>query len=383
MKADRGFVKDEDGVALPASHFGGELQALRLPARKRGRRFAERQIAEPEVVQNLEARGHGLFVSAKAHGFVHVGGHELRERAALAFLVFKEYRLGFLRVAATPAGGTRDFHVGEELHVKRHDARAVALGTAKRPRVVGEVPGFLAPGLGVLRSGEKFSPLVVDVRVGGDGRAHVDADGRRVDQLHAADPLGFDVSDVVGHGLSFRERFQGRHEALQDERRLPRPRDARHHREAPLGDVERQGLHRVDRPGLEMNAPQVEEVFGRGALRSEKRMVRQIGSDLRGGILAHDGKRPLRQNPSALDARPGAEFDQVIDFREKRRVMVNQEHGIAVRDEVADHARKALKVRGMKSDRRFVEDIEHARRAVSHGARQLHALPFARRERRA
>ena len=32
---------------------------------------------------------------------------------------------------------------------------------------------------------------------------------------------------------------------------------------------------------------------------------------------------------------------------------------------------------------RVVEDVEDSRRAVSHGARQLHALPFARRERRA
>ena len=223
----------------------------------------------------------------------------------------------------------------------------------------------------------------MDVCVGGDGRSHVDPDGRRVDQLHAADPLCLDVADVVGHGCAFREGFQGRHEALQDERRLSRPRDARHDRQAPLGNVKRQGLHRMDRPGFEMNAPQVEEVFGIRALRSEKGMLRKIGSDLRSGILPDDLERPLRQNPSALDARPGAEFDQMVDFREKRRVVVDQEDGIAVRDEVADHARETLEVRGVKPDRGFVQHIEDARRAVSHGARQLHALPLARRERRA
>ena len=49
MQPYRRLVEDEDRVVLRAPHLGGELEPLRLAARERRRRLAERQVAEAEL----------------------------------------------------------------------------------------------------------------------------------------------------------------------------------------------------------------------------------------------------------------------------------------------------------------------------------------------
>ncbi len=61
--------------------------------------------------------------------------------------------------------------------------------------------------------------------------------------------------------------------------------------------------------------------------------------------------------------------------------MVHQHHRIAVRHQIAHHAREPDDVVGVQADGGLIQHIEHAGGAVAHGAGQLHALPLARGER--
>ena len=61
--------------------------------------------------------------------------------------------------------------------------------------------------------------------------------------------------------------------------------------------------------------------------------------------------------------------------------MVDQDDGVAVGDEIVHHAGKPHDVRRMQTDRRLVEHIEDAGRAVAHCAGQLHPLALAGGER--
>ena len=80
---------------------------------------------------------------------------------------------------------------------------------------------------------------------------------------------------------------------------------------------------------------------------------------------------------AALSARFGAHFDDPVGLLQNLRVVVDQDDGVAVGDEIVHHAGKPHDIRRVQTDRRLVEHIEDAGRAVAHGAGELHALPLA------
>ena len=62
--------------------------------------------------------------------------------------------------------------------------------------------------------------------------------------------------------------------------------------------------------------------------------------------------------------------------------MVDHNNRIAIAKQIIHHTQQAFDIGRMEADRRLIEHIEHAGRAVAHGAGQLHPLPLAGRERR-
>ena len=102
-------------------------------------------------------------------------------------------------------------------------------------------------------------------------------------------------------------------QALQDQGRLAGSGHPGDHGEPPLGDVRLQGLHRVDGPGGQMDAPLPEQLFlmtpppywGLG-------LSGQKGPDLGGGVRRHVGNRPLGQYPAALRPRLGSHLDEPV-----------------------------------------------------------------------
>ena len=55
VQSDGWLVQHIAGAHQPRSQAGGELDALRFPARERGRQPIERQIIEPDIVQEFQA----------------------------------------------------------------------------------------------------------------------------------------------------------------------------------------------------------------------------------------------------------------------------------------------------------------------------------------
>ena len=77
----------------------------------------------------------------------------------------------------------------------------------------------------------------------------------------------------------------------------------------------------------------------------------------------------------------GAHLDQIVGFRQHARVVVDNNHGVAVIHQIAHHAHQAIDIGRMQADRGLVQHIEHACRSVAHHAGKLHALALTRGER--
>ena len=77
----------------------------------------------------------------------------------------------------------------------------------------------------------------------------------------------------------------------------------------------------------------------------------------------------------------GAHLDQIVGFRQYARVVVDNNHGVAVIHQIAHHAHQAVDIGRMQADRRLVQHIKHTRRSVAHHAGELHTLALTRGER--
>ncbi len=118
--------------------------------------------------------------------------------------------------------------------------------------------------------------------------------------------------------------------------------------------------------------------------RAQRRLRRfgQERADLRGGICRDCGHRALCNDAAALCAGLRPHLNDPVGFLQDLRVVIDENDGIAVRHEVVHHSGEAHDVGRVQTDARLIEHIEHASRAVAHGAGQLHPLPLAGRERR-
>ena len=63
-------------------------------------------------------------------------------------------------------------------------------------------------------------------------------------------------------------------------------------------------------------------------------------------------------------------------------VMINNDNGVPVHPKIVHHASQALEIIGVQADRRLIENIENAGRAVADCSCELNALSFTRGKRR-
>ena len=75
-------------------------------------------------------------------------------------------------------------------------------------------------------------------------------------------------------------------------------------------------------------------------------------------------------------------FDYPVCLGEDLRVVIDEDDGVSVIDEILHDADKADDVCRMEPDGRLVQDIKNARRPVSDGAGKLHSLSLPGRESR-
>ena len=118
-----------------------------------------------------------------------------------------------------------------------------------RARVVREVARLVSAFLRVRRAGVDLAEFVMDVRVCRNSRTDVDADGRRVDELHLRDAGRGERANMRGEYASSDLRGEPRNKAFKDQRRLSAPGNARHDRKLALGERHLQRLHGMDRRG--------------------------------------------------------------------------------------------------------------------------------------
>ena len=313
VQADGGLVKHKHRVLLAPAHLAGQLQPLGLPAGQAGGGFPQGQVAQSQVVQHLEPLADQLPVLAGPQGGVDVHGHQLRQGEGCSGPGLDPHPARVPAVPGPPAVRAGDVHVGQELHVQTDGAGAVAGGTAQGAGVVGEVSGLVPQGLGLGAAGVDLPQLVVDVGVGGHGGADIEADGGGVDELHPPDAIRLHRQDVVRQPAPGDVGLQTGDQALQDQGRLPGPGHPGDHGEPPLGDVRLQGLHCVDGPGGQVDAPILEQLFLAASLPyPDLGLSRQEGPDLGGGVRRHVGHRPLGQDPATLRPRLGPHLDEPV-----------------------------------------------------------------------
>ena len=179
----------------------------------------------------------------------------------------------------------------------------------------------------------------MDIGVGRNGRADIDADGRRVDELDLCDAFRVQCADVVGQGAVACLRGERRHKAFQNERRFARTGNARDDGQPPFGNIDIQRLDGMDGAGGQMDAPEGKQLIPSCA--AAHRQACFFGEERRnpgGGILRDIGKRTLRDDVSAVRACLRPHFNHPIRLGENLRVVVNENDGVSVGNQVAHDA---------------------------------------------
>ena len=201
VQADGRLVKDKNRVLLAASHFTGQFQPLGLASRQAGGGLPQSEIPQPQILQNLQALAHQFQIPAGFQRPVHVQGHQGWQGVSLPVFSPVKDLFRLFPVPGSPALGTGNFHVRQKLHIQADRACAVAQRAAQFSCVVGKVPRFVPVTFSVGRTGEDLSQFVVNAGVGGDGRAHVEANGGGINQFHPVNPLGLQIFHVGGKVL--------------------------------------------------------------------------------------------------------------------------------------------------------------------------------------
>ena len=162
------------------------------------------------------------------------------------------HKRGILCIAAAAACGAGNVHVRQKLYIQADDACAVAHRAAQPAGVVGKISRLKAKAFGVRRFGIELAQFVVHIGVCGHGRAHVDADGCGVNELCPRNAGRLDGKDVGRQLCPGSRGLKGGHKAFQHKCCFPAARDACHHGEPAVGDIDAERLKdAAARPGTD------------------------------------------------------------------------------------------------------------------------------------
>ena len=150
-------------------------------------------------MEHLETLGHQLHVliltDLKGRG--HIKPHQLWQGPGSARPIPAFDLVGRLRVSGPPAFRAGDIHIRQELYVQADLPGPVAHRAAQLSCVIGEVAGLISGLLCLREPGVELAQLIMDIGVGGYGRADIDPNRRGVDQLDPFDALGLHPTDVL------------------------------------------------------------------------------------------------------------------------------------------------------------------------------------------
>ena len=163
MQAGGRLVQDIERVAGGAAgEFGGQFDALGFAAGQRGRRLAQMDIAQADIVQGLQLVLDGGDIGEEFQRFFHGHIQDIGDRFAP---VADVQRLPVIALAVADFAG--DIDIRQELHFDLDDAVALAGFAAPALDIEGEAAGPVAAGAGLRGLGEELADHVEDAGIGG------------------------------------------------------------------------------------------------------------------------------------------------------------------------------------------------------------------------
>ena len=331
-------------------------------------------------MQSLQARLNLLESHRGVDGLIHTHVHELRQRKQAPVLALAMDMRGGFRVARAAACRADDLDVGQKLHVERYRTRAIARRATQGAGVVAKGARLVAGCLGFGRTGKGAAQLVMDVGIGCHRRANIGANGRSVNQVGAGNAFGIDPAHMAWQAIASCLRLKRRDERLEHERRLTRTRNARYHDKAAARDIDFERFDGMDGIGRHADMSLVEHFVVSHLWAQTLGLCAQKRRDTAALRLFDLVYRTSGDHIAAACSGNGAHLDQIVGFRQYARVVVDNNHGVAVIHQIAHHAHQAVDIGRMQADRRLVQHIKHARRPVAHHAGKLHALALTRGE---
>ncbi len=219
----------------------------------------------------------------------------------------------------------------------------------------------------------------MDIRVRRHGRAHIDADRRRVDQFDLCDAFCFNAFHMCRQLLPADLCLQRRDQAFEHHRRLSRTGNARHYGKPSHRYPDIQRMHRMNLPCFQMY-----DTFLKHRIRLQNRadscfiLIGKERSDDRVRILRNVFDTSLGNHRPAICSGSFSHLNHPVGMLQNLCVMVDNDNGVPVRPKIVHHASQALEIIGVQADRRLIKNIENAGRAVADCPCELHALPFPR-----
>ena len=334
------------------------------------------EVVEADVVERLQLAGDVGGIGEEFERLADLHGEEVGNALALPAdfeRVFREPR-PVADVAGHP-------HVSQKIHVEAD--RAVALAGLAPPsgHIEAEAARLPAPFLGVGQHREQVADVVPDLHVGRRITPWRAADGRLVDHDHLVELFGArDPVERAGvRHLAAEQPAKLRLQHVAHQRTLATPRDARHAHEQAERDLDVDALqvvvpHALEPQGLAGGLAPLRGHLDRVAAGEEGPRDTAVAlGDVVGRARGHDLATPL--------TRTGAEVDDPVGRPDRVFIVLHHDDRVALVAERLKRAQELDVIAGMKTDRRLVEHVEHAREAGADLGGQPDPLTLAARER--
>ncbi len=374
-----GFVEDIKGFPRAAfAQLQGELHALGLASRERQGTLSQTDVIEANVTECVQS---ALDLRNRGKELLRLFYRHLQDLVDVFPLVANVQRLAGEPLAVADVTG--DVDVGQEVHFDLDRTGALAVLAAAALDVEGEASGFVAARLGLREAGEQLTNRREEPDVGGG-----------VGTRCAPDRALVDIDDLVDVFVPFQGIEIGfLYVTLAAAHAVAQRRVQNVGQEGTLAGSGNAGDH-VHRADPELRCDLFEVVFT-GTDHTQDLTVavpagfrdryRFLSGEPRAGHAVGIGNdlvgRSLGNDRSPVNAGARSQIDDVIRREQGLFVVFYHQQGVPQVAQMEQRREQALIVPLMESDRRLVEDVEHADQLRTDLRRQPDSLRFAAGER--
>src|SRR5271157_1133580 len=376
VQACGGLIEDEERVLAGAlGEMSRQTHALRFAAGERGGGLAQAQVAEAHLVQHANPGADLAHAGEKNQRLP----HRHLEHVVNALSLVEHFQDARLKTATT-AFLAHQFDVGQELHLYRHGAVALAGLAAAAGNIEREVAGTIAALASLRRGGKHLANGVEGLDVSNRIRAWRAAQRRLVHQHHVAEPLGRFQARVLGVlGGKAAVRKQRIVQDVVDQGRFAGAGDAAdaHHeaqRDTHINRLQVVLAHAADaQPVLSRLPPFV--------WHRDFELTRKVASGEGARIRYQAREAALVNQTAAVLPRARPQVDHAVGLAHHLRVVLDHQDSVADVAQGFEDFNQTAGVARMQADGGLVEHIESAHQVRPQRRGELDALRFAARER--